>query len=88
MPMGYFTYRYKTAAATRAYTKANLEILRAETGDEALAVHAVGGLAGPATVAQVRAFATAAADEGALGASLYDYATTSAAQWRALSAAA
>ncbi len=88
MPMGYFTYRYKTAAATRAYTEANLEILRAETGDEALAVHAVGGLAGPATVAQVRAFATAAADEGALGASLYDYATTSAAQWRALSAAA
>ena len=88
MPMGYFTYRYKTAAATRAYTEANLEILRAETGDEALAVHAVGGLAGPATVAQVRAFATAAADEGALGASMYDYATTSAAQWRALSAAA
>ena len=88
MPMGYFTYRYKTAPATRAYTEANLEILRAETGDEALAVHAVGGLAGPATIAQVRAFATAAADEGALGASLYDYATTSAAQWRALSAAA
>jgi hypothetical protein len=88
MPMGYFTYRYKTAAAARAYTEANVEILRAETGDEALAVHAVGGLAGPATIAQVRAFATAAADEGALGASLYDYATTSAAQWRALSAAA
>lgn len=88
MPMGYFTYRYKSAAAARAYTEANLEILRAETGDEALVVHAVGGLAGPATLAQVRAFASAAADGGAIGASLYDYVTTSAAKWRVLSATA
>jgi hypothetical protein len=88
MPMGYFTYRYRTAAAARAYTQANLEILRAETGDDSLVVHAVGGLAGPATLAQVHAFAAAAADEGAIGASLYDYATTSAAQWRVLSATA
>jgi hypothetical protein len=88
MPMGYFTYRYKSAAAARAYTEANLEILRTETGNEALVVHAVGGLAGPATLAQVRAFSTAAADGGAIGASLYDYATTSAAEWRVLSAAA
>jgi len=88
MPMGYFTYRTKTGAATRAYTEANAELLRARAGDEGLAVHLVGGLAGSATVAQVRAFAAAAADEGALGASLYDYATTSAAQWRVLSATA
>jgi hypothetical protein len=88
MPMGYFTYRTKTGAATRAYTEANAELLRARAGDEGLAVHLVGGLAGSATVAQVRAFAAAAANEGALGASLYDYATTSAAQWRVLSAAA
>ena len=88
MPMGYFTYRAKTGPATRAYTQANVELLRARAGDEGLAVHLVGGLAGSATVAQVRAFAAAAADEGALGASLYDFATTSAAQWRALSAAA
>ncbi len=88
MPMGYFTYRTKTGAATRAYTEANAELLRARAGDEGLAVHLVGGLAGSATVAQVRAFAAAAADEDALGASLYDYATTSAAQWRVLSATA
>ena len=88
MPMGYFTYRTKTGPATRAYTQTNVELLRERAGDDGLAVHLVGGLAGSATVAQVRAFATAAAAEGALGASLYDYATTSAAQWRALSAAA
>jgi hypothetical protein len=88
LPMGYFTYRTKTGAATRAYTEANVELLRTRTGNDAIVVHAVGGLAGSATVAQVRAFAMAAADQGAVGASLYDYATTSAAQWRALSAAA
>jgi hypothetical protein len=88
MTMGYFTYRTKTGAATRAYTEANAELLRARAGDEGLAVHLVGGLAGSATVGQVRAFAAAAAEEGALGASLYDYATTSAAQWRVLSATA
>ena len=88
LPMGYFTYRTKTGAATRAYTEANVELLRTRTGDDSIVVHAIGGLAGSATIAQVRAFAGAAADQGAVGASLYDYATTSAAQWRALSAAA
>ncbi len=88
MPMGYFTYRTKSAAATRAYTLANMQLLRERSGDETLVVHAVGGLAAKATVAQVRAFATAAADEGALGASLYDYASTRPEEWRALSAAA
>jgi hypothetical protein len=86
--MGYFTYRVKTAAGSRAYSAANVALLRERAGDEGLQVHSVGGLAGAATVAEVRAFATAAADQGALGASLYDYATTGPAQWRALSATA
>jgi hypothetical protein len=88
LPMGYFTYRVKTAAGSRAYSAANVALLRERAGDEGLQVHSVGGLAGAATVAEVRAFATAAADQGALGASLYDYATTGPAQWQALSAAA
>jgi hypothetical protein len=88
LPMGYFTYRTRTAEAARAYTEANVELIRTRTGNDSIVVHAVGGLAGSATVAQVHAFASAAADQGAVGASLYDYATTSAAQWRALSAAA
>ncbi len=88
LPMGYFTYRVKAAAGTRAYTAACVELLRERTGDEGLQVHAVGGLAAVATVTLVRAFAAAAAEQGALGASLYDYATTSPAQWRTLSAAA
>jgi len=82
--MGYFTYRFKTAAASRAYTKANVELLRERAGEETLAVHVVGGLARAATVGQVRAFATAALEVGATGGSLYDYADTKPTQWPAL----
>ena len=56
--MGYYTYRVKTAAGADAYTQTNVELLRERAGDDGLQVHAVGGLAGAATVAQVRAFAT------------------------------
>jgi hypothetical protein len=87
LPMGYFTYRVKTAAGAHEYTASNLQLLRERTGDDGLQVHAVGGLAAPATVAEVKGFARAAAEQGALGASLYDYATTSSAEWHALSAA-
>jgi hypothetical protein len=84
LPMGYFTYRYRTAAAALAYTTANVEELRERSGVPDLPVHAVGGIASSATVPQVRAFVQAALGAGALGASLYDDATTSAAKWRAL----
>ncbi len=87
LPMGYFTYRFKTAAQARAYTLANVELLRERADSPSLPVHAVGGLAGAATAAQVRSFAAAALDAGASGASLYDYATTKPAQWKALAAA-
>jgi hypothetical protein len=86
LPMGYFTYRFKTAAASLDYTQASVELLRERTGDEALAVHAIGGLARTATTAQVRAFARASLEAGATGGSLYDYADTKPAQWQALAA--
>ena len=86
LPMGYFTYRFKTAAASSDYTALNVDLLRERTGDDALPVHAVGGLAAAATVAQVRAFAQTALEAGATGASLYDYASTTPAEWRALAA--
>jgi hypothetical protein len=84
LPMGYFTYRFKTAAASSDYTQANVDLLRERAGDETLPVHVVGGLASAASVAQVHAFAQTALSAGASGASLYDYASTKPAQWRAL----
>ena len=84
VPMGYFTYRFAKPAPTAAYTRANIELIRAAVGDEAVRVHVAGGLAAAASLAQVRAFATTARENGAIGLSLYDFATTPARSWPAL----
>jgi len=87
LPMGYFTYRSRLASFSAAYTQRNVALLRTGTGNPALPVHPIGGIAGDASVAQVRAFARAARSSNSLGASLYDFATTTPAQWRELQAA-
>ena len=84
LPMGYFTYRSKLASFSGVYTQLNIDLLRTGTGNAALPVHPIGGIAGVASTAQVRAFARAARNGNSLGASLYDYAGTTAGQWRAL----
>jgi hypothetical protein len=84
LPMGYFTYRSHRATFSGPYTALNISLLRTATGNPALPVHPIGGIAGDASAAQVRAFARAARSGDSIGASLYDFATTSAAQWREL----
>ena len=86
LPMGYFTYRGRTAAQARAYTIQNVDLLRERAGDAALPVHVIGGIASGATPAQVRAFVQAATETQVLGASLYDFVGTTPAQWRSLAA--
>lgn len=84
LPMGYFTYRSRLASFTGVYTQLNITLLRTWTGNPALPVHPIGGIADAASTAQVRAFARAARNGKSLGASMYDFATTSAGQWREL----
>ena len=84
LPMGYFTYRSPRARFSGVYTRLNIELLREFTGDPALPVHAIGGLARNSSPAQVREFVKAARGEGVIGSSLYDFADTSARQWREL----
>lgn len=84
MPMGYFTYRSSLSSFSGSYTTRNIALLRTETGNPALAVHPIGGIAGNASTAQVRAFERAAQSAKAIGASLYDFSGTTAAQWRAM----
>jgi hypothetical protein len=86
LPMGYFTYRSRQARFTNTYTRLNVSLLREETGDPQLAVHAIGGIAGSASTAQVREFVKASEAEGVIGASLYDFAGTTSRQWAALAA--
>jgi len=87
LPMGYFTYRTKLPSYTGVYTQLNITLLRSWTGNPALPVHPIGGIADAASASQVRAFARAARDGNSLGASMYDYATTTPVQWRELKAA-
>jgi hypothetical protein len=87
LPMGYFTYRHHLPAGSASYTSANLRLLREWTGNPALPIHAIGGLARNATAGQVRAFVKAAQSGQAIGSSLYDFADTTAQQWRELRAA-
>jgi hypothetical protein len=84
VPMGYFTYRFAKPAPTATYTRANIELIRAAVGDEGVRVHVAGGLAAAASLAQVRAFVTTARENGAIGLSLYDFASTPARSWPAL----
>lgn len=84
LPMDYFTYHQTTAAGAHDYTAENVALLRQATGDTGVPIHLIGGIADVASDAQVGAFVHAARERGVLGASLYDYATTSPAEWTQL----
>lgn len=76
LPMGYWTDRttasgYRDAAT---YTTENLRRLGDHLGDDA-PVHAIGGLGAETTPDDVAGFVSAAQAEGAVGASIYDWAT-------------
>ncbi len=76
LPMGYWTQRtaasgYRDAAT---YTTENLQRLADHLGDDA-PVHAIGGLAEETTPDEVARFVAAADAGGAVGASIYDWAT-------------
>jgi hypothetical protein len=76
LPMGYWTQR-TTASGFRdaaTYTNENLRRLYAHVGDDAQ-VHAIGGLAEETTPDDIAGFTAAVVAEGAVGASVYDWAT-------------
>jgi hypothetical protein len=84
LPMGYFTYRPHYPGGSASYTLSNIRLLRAGTGDPALRVHAIGGIADAVTPSQLRGFLRATRTGGAIGSSLYDFALTTSRQWSQL----
>jgi hypothetical protein len=85
VPMGYYTYHQKTAAGAYQETLDNLAIVREETGDLDVPIALAGGISNASSGAQTRAFRQAVDDDaGAIGVSLYDYATTGPEDWAAL----
>jgi hypothetical protein len=63
-------------AGPAALTRQSVVRLRGLVGDPGAAVHPLGSVGGAVTEAEARAFLGAAADTGAVGASLYDYRST------------
>jgi hypothetical protein len=84
VPMGYYTFHGKGAAAAEADALGNMRILRAQPGCATIPVHLIGGLAAKTTDAEVEAFANATQTSGCIGASLYSWAGTTSADWIAL----
>ena len=86
LPMGYYTYHTSSASGAYADARANVRILRSQTGCSVVPIHLIGGIAENSNARGVAAFVRATREDRLLGASLYGWAGTSAGEWRALSA--
>jgi hypothetical protein len=84
LPMAYYTYHGKGAAAAAADIATSMKILRATPGCAKVPVHMIGGLAAKSKPADVGAFASQSLASGCIGASLYSWSGTNAAEWAAL----
>lgn len=87
LPMAYFTYRVNGRDAVYDYTRRCFRIIKRETGRPRLPIHAIGGIAEEASRGEVRGFARAVTEQGAIGAGLYDFGTTGRGDWRAMARA-
>ena len=84
LPMAYATYHVQGRTKTRTYTADNVALLRSAMRVPDLPVHVIGGLGESTSASEARGFTEAALAGGVLGASLYDFSTTSSSAWRVL----
>jgi len=88
MPMSYWGNRTPESGWRDGYryTAENIDLLRQLLGRPDAPVHPVGGVASDITPDQVSAMVQASTERDALGGSVYDYLTTTDAEWGALQA--
>jgi hypothetical protein len=88
LPMSYWTNRTDASGYRDAYryTVDDIVRLRRDLGSAGAPVHTIGGIADKTTVADLEGLLRAALDTRVLGASLYDWRTTSASAWPRLAA--
>jgi hypothetical protein len=79
--MGYYTYHGFGYYPARQYTRDNIQLLQAATGNPTEPIHVIGGLATDSGAGQVQGYVSALQDYGAIGGSLYDLASTGASLW-------
>ena len=84
-PMVYTGGAFKGFDATYGYVTRALRLLRMQTGNPDVPIHVAGGVADRLGPEELAGFVAAVSDDGGvLGVSLYDWATTRPAAWRAL----
>jgi hypothetical protein len=84
LPMSYFTWAGNGADQAHSYISRSVALIREGTGDPTVPIHVIGGLANQMTVAETQAFVQAVRENGALGASVYDWKIMHASNWPAL----
>src|SRR5262249_42306272 len=83
LPMAYWTFRSGDSPYRDAYryTTENIQRVRAHLGQPDAPVHVIGGIADTTTAADYQGFRRAAAEQHAIGYSVYDYETTAPSAW-------
>lgn len=84
VPMGYYTYHGDGYANAYRDTRDNIRIIREKTGRPSVPIHVIAGDGAKSTGSETTAYVRALREYGALGGSMYDWATTNDASWRAL----
>ncbi len=81
LPMGYYSYRTDGATAAFNYTRDTLQLLRRDTRNQRLPIHAIGGEAAYTDGSEAKSFVDAVTRFDAIGASLYDFNTSGPEDW-------
>jgi hypothetical protein len=84
VPMGYYTYHGDGYANAYRDTRENIRIIREMTGRPGVPIHVIAGDAAKSSGSETTAYVRALRENGALGGSMYDWATTNDANWGAL----
>ena len=84
VPMGYYTYHGDGYANAYRDTRDNILIIRKKTGRSRIPIHVIAGDAAKSSGRETTAYVRALREHGALGGSMYDWATTGDAGWRVL----
>jgi hypothetical protein len=83
LPMAYWSIRTGELRAGGRYIGENLDRVRALVGED-VPIHPIGGIADDVTDEDLAGMVTAIEERGAIGGSLYDWATSTPDQWQAL----
>ena len=84
VPMGYYTYHGDGYGNAYRDTRENIRLIREKTGRPTEPIHVIAGDAAKSSGSETTAYVRALRENGALGGSMYDWATTHDSSWRAL----